>query len=132
MNHILVNHDANTIVNWQLYPQTTQTGLAPNAVLLLVGRDIAPDVHLIRGLPRTDYARVYHVLPQGRSDNVDVADFLAAKHAGYQTVGWSYDDAGIGNLSNRTSILHAIDAVRRDEFVTWYAENYTGVKVIFV
>jgi hypothetical protein len=131
MKHITVVHDG-AIVNWQLHPLSTQGGLDPNTALVLVGRDIAANVVLARGLPRTDYNRVYHVLPANRSDDLDVVDFLAAKRAGYQTVGWSYDDAGIGSLSDRRAVLHGIETVRQAEFIAWYTTHYPEVEVIFV
>lgn len=84
-----------------------------------------------RGLPREQYARVYNVVPQ----DVTLERFLEiariAWERGHQTVGGSYDDAGVGDLDDRTAVLWDIPQSERQTYIDWYAEHYPGVRVVF-
>jgi hypothetical protein len=84
-----------------------------------------------RGLPRVQYARRVNVLPPTMSLERASAIFAACWHDGRQTVGGSYDDAGIGDLDERTAVLWDIPQADEQTFVDWYAEHYPGVKVEF-
>jgi hypothetical protein len=48
-----------------------------------------------------------------------------------QSAGGSYDDAGIGDLDNRTAVLWNIPTSAQQEYRDWYAVNYPGVVVEF-
>lgn len=113
---------------------SVQSGaIPPDHVLLVRGANVAvlnvdlkmPDKS---GLPRTDYARRYNVIPQNATEAQAVAIFLVGWRRGRETSGGSYDDAGIGALSDRTAILYGVDEMT---FRNWYAQNYTGVKLQF-
>jgi GH24 family phage-related lysozyme (muramidase) len=92
------------------------------------GRLLIPEEAMTRGQPRTQYQRVYHVLPQSAS--IDDATRLARiTHEARETMGYSYDDAGIGDLDERVVILHGDN--HPDNIVQWYQENYSGVSVEF-
>lgn len=82
-----------------------------------------------RGAPRIQYARKYHVLPLGLSAE-RVAE-IRAQIPYTDTTGGSYDDAGIGDLDNRTAVLWDIAEDRRQEFTAWYSTWYPGVKITF-
>lgn len=57
---------------------------------------------------------------------------VAAKaFAEKRTIGFSYDDAGIGALENKTAVLYGIPLSERQIFVDWYAEHYPCVSVVF-
>jgi hypothetical protein len=85
----------------------------------------------VRGAPRVDYRRTVHVIPAGTTEETAVFIFRQAWQNGRQTVGGSYDDAGIGDLSDRTAVLHGIQEAERQTFLNWYAEHYPGVSVEF-
>ena len=82
------------------------------------------------GAPRQQYQRVVHVLPPDATAQRfrEVAD---AAFPAKQTVGFSYDDAGVGALDDRTAILWDIPADKRAAFSAFYAQYYPGVKVVF-
>jgi hypothetical protein len=86
---------------------------------------------MANGQPRIDYGRVFNVAPNGAS----LADFLKIAETAYntnkQTVGFSYDDAGIGDLSNRRAVLWDIPVADRPGFVAFFAQWYPGVVVEF-
>lgn len=83
------------------------------------------------GAPRTQYARVTHVIPLTMSTE-DATKVLLKAHAnGRQSVGWSYDDAGIGALNYKKAILWGIPAADQDVYRAWYARNYPGTIVEF-
>ena len=82
------------------------------------------------GLPRIDYARTVFVAPQ----EADRAAWLAICEAAYanrRSVGFSYDDAGIGALSKKTAVLYGIPLERQAEFLAWYETYYPGTAVLF-
>ena len=139
MNHIKILHDASAVVNWQLYPQSTPgggawlDGMAPNSVLVLVGRDVAPIVEEIRQYPpRAPYVKHCVVLP-GDVTKPQAQAVFDANFDRRRSVIYSYDDAAAfyGYLPDITAELIGISADRRQAFVDWYAGNYPGVKVVF-
>lgn len=83
------------------------------------------------GLPRVQYKRIYEVLKQDITEEEAVRRFLEAWDAGKRTVGWSYDDAGIGALEDKTAILHDIALADQQTFTDWFARYYPGTKVRF-
>ncbi len=89
-----------------------------------------------RGAPRFDYPREFWVLPGTETEEEAIAVFKEArkvklKGGGRRTTGWSYDDAGIGDLSSRTAVLFGIPKDEEQELVTFYDEDYPGVIVLF-
>jgi hypothetical protein len=83
------------------------------------------------GLPRIQYPRVYNVLPGFETKEQALAVFAAAQERSLETVGWSYDDAGIGALLSRVARLYGIAEHNRQIFLDWYAEFYPGTHVEF-
>ena len=81
---------------------------------------------MTRGEPRVQYNRVYHVLDQ----NASIEEFVAVARQAYEareTVGFSYDDAGIGDLEQRTVVLHG---THPENITDWFQEHYTGADVV--
>ena len=92
--------------------------------------DTPQEVTMTRGQPRIDYGRVVHVLPSDAS----AAAMKTVMDAGYgrrETVGFSYDDAGVGDLSSRRAVLWDISADKQAEFTGFYSTYYPGVVVEF-
>jgi hypothetical protein len=83
-----------------------------------------------RGLPREQYKREYWVLNNNMTEEQEKAVFDFARQE-KRTIGWSYDDAGIGDLDNITAVLWNIDENLHQVFLDWYAEHYPGVVVEF-
>lgn len=82
------------------------------------------------GMPRKQYAREYLVAAQ--DTNLD--DWLAICRQAYehkQTVGFSYDDAGMGALDRKTAILYDIPKEKRAMYLAWYDEHYPNTNVVF-
>jgi hypothetical protein len=78
-----------------------------------------------RGHPREQYARTYVLLPPNASPTLALAaarSFFGPRY----TIGYSADDAGIGDLDRRTVI--AVDAEQwGSDLLAWFAQNYPGV-----
>ena len=93
---------------------------------LSTSRPVVVDNEMTRGEPRVQYKRVYHVLAQnaGLQQFLDVAQQAYSKK---ETVGFSYDDAGIGNLEHRKVVLHG---THPDNILDWFQEHYNGVDVV--
>jgi len=78
-----------------------------------------------RGQPRVQYERTYVLLPQGASEGYAVA---AAKgtHSDRRTIGYSADDAGIGDLDVR-NIIAVNPTEWPGDLRAFYKEHYPGV-----
>jgi len=82
------------------------------------------------GQPREQYRRKYNVvpsdLPQARRRELyeQAAD-------GNETVGPSFDDAGMGALEHREVVLWDIPTAQHDEYNVWYEKWYPGALVSF-
>jgi hypothetical protein len=85
----------------------------------------------VRGEPRIDYSREYWVLPPTATADQCAAVIRMAHDDKRQTVGWSYDDGGIGNLTNRRVVCFGIDDADQPLFTAWFNEHYPGVDVSF-
>jgi hypothetical protein len=48
-----------------------------------------------------------------------------------QTVGFSYDDAGIGALDRKAAFLYDIPLDKRAEYLDWFKENYPNTNITF-
>jgi len=90
-----------------------------------------PEPEPCRGTPRLQYARVVNVVPADATPErfLDIAEI--AWDAGRQTVTGSYDDAGIGDLDDRTAVLWDIPADERYDYGVFFDAYYPGVTVIF-
>lgn len=84
-----------------------------------------------RGKPRIQYNRLYNIIPQDATEDRAVEIFRQGWREAKQTSGGSYDDAGIGDLDSRTAVLWDIPAGDHQMFRDWYANNYTGVHIVF-
>lgn len=84
-----------------------------------------------RGYPRKQYARTVNVLPHDATWKQASEIFRREGIVGKQTVGYSYDDAGLGDLDDRTAVLWGIPDFARTEYSDWYDKWYPGVKVEF-
>lgn len=84
----------------------------------------------MRGQPRIQYGRVYHVLPQNATPE-QIKKVMDAAYPTRQTVGFSYDDAGVGDLDDRTAVVWNIPESDRPSFSNFFATYYPGVKVAF-
>ena len=117
---------------WQFSAKGAVSGIAGDVDLDLwdsVPGTLPPQID--RGAPRLDYARVVHVAPEGAT----LAAFQKITEVAYksdrQTVGFSYDDAGVGDLSSRKAVLWDIPIGKRATFTDFYAKWYPGVVVEF-
>jgi hypothetical protein len=79
-----------------------------------------------RGAPRVPYDRTYVLLPTGLPLNMVLAATRAA-HSSKSTVGFSADDAGIGDLDNRRIVAVNPAAIGTGLTQDWYDEHYPGV-----
>lgn len=79
-----------------------------------------------RGAPRKQYARTYILLPESLSAELaQVALKVAQEH--HLTVGFSPDDAGIGDLDVRRVICVNPDLIDTGLDQVWYDVYYSGV-----
>lgn len=89
-----------------------------------------PDPTPCPGLPREDYRRLVHVLPANTSTARAEAVFKEAFKT-KSTVTGSYDDAGIGDLTNKTAVLWGIPAADKPTYAAWFEAEYPGTVYIF-
>lgn len=83
-----------------------------------------------RGLPRVQYQRRYNVYPVDASEERQQQIAKIATQSG-ESVGPSYDDAGLGDLDNKQAVLWDLPSSRHQEFIDWYDEHYPGTTVTF-
>lgn len=84
-----------------------------------------------RGVPRLQYARRYNVIPGVATEEQAVEVFRQGWQRGRETTGGSYDDAGIGDLDDRTAVLYGIEEPDQQTMLDWYAKWYPEVEVAF-
>ncbi|MBN1873462.1 MAG: hypothetical protein JXA33_04465 [Anaerolineae bacterium] len=80
-----------------------------------------------RGVPRTQYERIYFLLPK----NLPAEMFQAAVKVAQDmdaTVGFSPDDAGIGDLDERRVICVSPERIGTGMSQAWFDNFYPGVK----
>ena len=81
---------------------------------------------------RTPYDRVYHVIHAGATEEEAVEIFRKAFRNNRQTVGFSYDDAGIGDgLKSKKAILYGIKDSDRASFTSFFRQWYGSTTVEF-
>ena len=83
------------------------------------------------GSPRIQYPRVYNVLPESATEEQALSVFAAARARSLETVGYSYDDAGLGALVSKTARLYGIALAKRQQYLDWFSEFYPGTRVEF-
>jgi hypothetical protein len=83
------------------------------------------------GLPREDYVRTVNVIRKDATAERAAAIFKICWANGRQTVTGSYDDAGIGDLTEKTAVLWDIDEFARPDYVAFFDEHYPGTRVVF-
>lgn len=82
------------------------------------------------GLPRVQYERTYHVLPQNAT--LEQAKFVLEEVFGKkETIGWSSDDAGIGKLDIRNVVEWGRTPSEKPEYEEFYRTYYPGVSLSF-
>lgn len=89
-----------------------------------------PDPTECRGLPRVDYERTYNVIHKSASLDA-ILDIVELTYPQRQTVGFSTDDAGIGDLNVKNAVLWQWPGDQRQVMRDWYAEHYPGTTVTF-
>ena len=124
MNHIKILNADGAQIDW--FPDPI---LPRFAVVLHYGMDVSFEVIAPRGKPRLDYPRYSIVLHAGITKD-EALKIFAENFEKRRSVIYSYDDAGVGDLSDVTAELINV-GTRQSEFRAWYALNYPGVKVIF-
>ncbi len=80
-----------------------------------------------RGAPRVQYERIYFLLPKTLPDEMLAAAVRVARDVG-ATVGFSPDDAGIGDLDERRVICVNPDQIKPQVNQAWYDQYYPGVR----
>jgi len=91
----------------------------------------APTHSECRGAPRVEYTRVVNVVPKEatRERYREIAEI--AWERSRETVTGSYDDAGVGDITDRTAILWDIPQTERHTYISWYMQHYPDVLVKF-
>ena len=81
------------------------------------------------GAPRIQYAREYWLMPQDiKSDEVLQVATAAFTHKA--TIGWSADDAGIGDLDSKTVRLIYPDR-HPGGMAQWFENHYPGTDIVY-
>ncbi|MCB0036993.1 MAG: hypothetical protein KDE51_23340 [Anaerolineales bacterium] len=83
-----------------------------------------------RGKPRVQYRRVYKLVHNSVDENTALNIFRQARATG-QTVGFSADDAGIGDLNEKIVEVYGWPATDQQELVDFYNQYYPGTQVQF-
>ncbi len=84
-----------------------------------------------RGAPRIDYARTYVLLPEDLPRDMAMAA-MRVVYATKKTVGFSADDAGVGDLDRRRVICVNPQDIGEGLTQGWYDEHYPGVEFVAV
>jgi hypothetical protein len=90
-----------------------------------------PPTPVCTGEPREQDFRVYNVIPPTYTKEQAEKVFEIARSNSLETVGWSYDDDGIGKLDNKIARLWGILDVEKQTFIDWYIHNYPCTTVEF-
>ena len=86
------------------------------------------EVHTMRGEPRVQYERIYYLMPPDASKQ-EFMDIAGEVYNQKSTVGFSADDAGIGDLDKRNAVL--VYPERQPKKLTeWFSTYYNGVNII--
>lgn len=90
--------------------------------------DLTPD----RGQPREQYKRIYNVIPSTATMDQATKIFQEAWKRSRETVGGSYDDAGVGDLDERHVNLYGLSKEVHSKYLEFYKTHYPDVNVKFV
>ena len=82
------------------------------------------------GTPRTQYERVYNVVNQNVTLERAVEIFTDAWKRSKETVGGSFDDAGIGDLKKIRVNVHDHPVDQQGAIKAWFKENYPLVTTV--
>jgi len=84
-----------------------------------------------RGAPPFQYERTFVLLPQDVHPTtwVDTARWAYPRR---HTIGFSFEDAGIGDLDVRRVVATAFPHARHEEVLDYFRDNYPGVQVFFM
>lgn len=115
---------------WQYSESGSVAGISGNVDLNVSDNIIVTGGDMTRGDPREQYQRVFNVAPEGATKE-QWQEILNSAYPNKQTVGGSYDDAGVGNLDSRTAVLWGITADKRQTFLDFFSRFYPGVIVQF-
>ena len=116
---------------WEDIANRAQKLILPLQELTLKTRYPDPEPpQICQGLPREKYDRNYWVLPQDTVEDAYIV-VAATAFAVKRTFGFSYDDAGLGALENKTAVLYDIPLSEQHVFVDWYAAHYPCTAVVF-
>jgi len=78
-----------------------------------------------KGVPRIDYKRVVNVTPdEGKAHEILTKTWP-------QTISNSYDDAGLGDLNDKTAVLWDIAGAKHQDYLDFYELHYPGTQVEF-
>jgi len=110
-----------TMINTEWKQQTTPNQPPPQP----------PPNDIDKGQPRIQYTRVVNVIPSTSSNEEAEKIFKVAWKTGRQTVTGSYDDAGVGNLDNKTAILWDIPLDQQDSYKRFFQLHYPTTTVLF-
>ncbi|HSH00900.1 MAG TPA: hypothetical protein VLL52_00185 [Anaerolineae bacterium] len=83
-----------------------------------------------RGAPRVQYERTYHLIHNSVDEATAITIFRDARNKG-RTVGFSADDAGIGDLDVRHVEVYGWPSNEHQALRDFYATNYPGVDITF-
>lgn len=107
----------------------TQPYIAPLTQMALEPGWVAPRKK--RGAPRYDYPRNYILFKDTMPATQVVSTVRQLAEQGLRpTCGFSFDDAGIGDLSNRTVHFSGFSAAEYDSYDDWFARYYGGVSLV--
>lgn len=84
-----------------------------------------------KGNPRVDYRRTVNVYPGDTTEERYTEIAKQAFKRGRQTVSGSYDDAGIGNLTDKAAVLWDIPGGEKQDFLDFFLTHYPGTEVVF-
>ena len=112
------------------YERVYEGGLLDYIVDVKERENVAPEEKKEYQGPRVDYTRIYNVFHQDYTGQDAEEQALELLEKG-QTIGRSFDDAGIGDLSNKKAVLHGIPVEDRDSYTDFYDEYYPTVSVEF-
>jgi len=84
-----------------------------------------------RGAPRVQYKSRVNVVPADATEEQAIAIFAEGWRRSREMTGGSYDQAGIGDLDERTAALYGIDRDDQQEYIDFYVDYYPGVTVEF-
>lgn len=128
-------NNINTILDWyrRYYGGVTVTFRSiPGEASYSAGPYYTAEPSSGRGNPRVQYYREYWVMDGNTvSRNKFISIAVEALYNSRQTIGCSFDDAGIGNLDQRKVVVREIGNYTQQSLLDFYNTYYPGVQVEF-